>query len=315
MTDDTQPAHTIPATRALRRGRARWRLVAFVALAIAVVALVGRFALPDETTEDRIARIIIDGVIATSPTRLNEIRRLAENDHVKAVIVAINSPGGTTAGGEELYESLSALREVKPVVATIAEMGASAAYMTAISANRIFTRRLSIVGSIGVYYSHIDAGKLMDTIGVDFDKVQTGPLKAEPDIDDPLTGAVRQSLQALVDDSFDWFVDVVAERRGIDRDRVLELADGRILTGRQAIATALADETGGEPEAIAWLEQQWNIEKDLPVITHYPPPEDSLTRALRYVGGQALSLVGLGGGTTNALDGLVSLWQAENLAD
>jgi protease IV len=315
MTEDTQPHHAIPATRALRRARGRWRLTAFIAIAIAVVALVGRFALPSDTGSDHIGRIVIAGTIATSPARLDEIERMASDDHVKAVIVSINSPGGTTAGGEELYESLSALREVKPVVATIAEMGASAAYMTAISANRIFTRRLSIVGSIGVYFAHVDAGKLMETIGVDFDKVQTGPLKAEPDINDPLAGEVRRSLQALVDDSFDWFVDIVAERRGIDRDRVLELADGRILTGRQAIAAALADEAGGEPEAIAWLEQQWNIEPDLPVVTHYPPAEDSLSRALRYVGGQALSLVGLGAGTTNALDGLVSLWQAENLAD
>jgi protease-4 len=207
------------------------------------------------------------------------------------------------------------LREVKPVVATIAELGASAAYMTAISANHIFARNLSIVGSIGVYYAHIDAGKLMQTIGIDFDKVQTGPLKAEPDIDEPLTGNVRASLQSLVDDSYQWFVDIVAERRGIDRNRVLELADGRILTGRQAIKAALVDEAGGESEAIDWLDEQWNLDPDLKVITYYPPPEDGLSRLLRIAGGQALGLIGLAGGNAIALDGLVSLWQAENLAE
>ncbi|MBU1174210.1 MAG: signal peptide peptidase SppA [Alphaproteobacteria bacterium] len=315
MTDDPDFAHAVPAARVLRRARGRWRLVAFVALAVAVLALAGRFALPGSGNSDHVARIVIDGVIATDPGRLDAIEAMIEDDAVKAVIVAINSPGGTTAGGEELYDALSRLREVKPVVATIAELGASAAYMTAISANRIFTRRLSIVGSIGVYYSHVDAGKLLDTIGVDFDKVQTGPLKAEPDLDDPMTGAVRQSLQRLVDDSYEWFVDIVAERRGIERDTVLELADGRILTGRQAVAAALADAFGGEREAIVWLEQQWNIGEGLPVFTHYPPAEDGLAQLLRYAGGQALSLVGLGGGSTNALDGLVSLWQAENLVD
>ena len=151
------------------------------------------------------------------------------------MIVAINSPGGTTAGGEELYEALSALRAKKPVVAVISELGASAAYMTAIAADRIFARRLSIVGSIGVLFQHVDAGKLLDTIGVDFDKVQTGPLKAEPDIDEPMVGEVRASLQSLVDDSFPWFVDIVAERRGLTRPETLALADGRILTGRQAL--------------------------------------------------------------------------------
>ncbi len=315
MTDQNELAHTIPATRALRRARSRWRLLAFVAFGLMVLALVGRFALPGATVGDHIGRIVVNGVIATDPARLAEIERMAKDDHVKAVIVAINSPGGTTAGGEELYEALSKLRESKPVVATIAELGASAAYMTAISADRIFTRRLSLVGSIGVYISHVDAAKLMDTIGVDYQKVQTGPLKAEPDINDPLTGQVRESLQKVVDDSFQWFVDIVSERRGIDRARTLELADGRIMTGRQAIENKLADEAGGEAEAIAWLDKQDHLDPNLEIFTHYPPPEDSLTRLLKLAGGQALSVIGLGPGNANALDGLVSLWQAENLAD
>lgn len=315
MTDQSEISHFVPANRQLRKERSRWRLIAFVALAIAVLALLGRFALPNAGSTDHIARLVVNGTIATDPARLQEIERMAKDDRVKAVIVAINSPGGTTAGGEELYQALSKVRELKPVVATIAELGASAAYMTAISANHIFARNLSIVGSIGVYYAHIDAGKLMQTIGVDFDKVQTGPMKAEPDIDDPMVGEVRQSLQDLVDDSYQWFVDIVAERRGIERNRVLELADGHIMTGRQAVKTALIDDVGGEPEAVDWLATQWNLDPDLKVITHYPPPEDSLTRLLRFAGGQALGLVGLAGGNTNALDGLVSLWQAENLTE
>src|SRR3546814_10020313 len=119
----------------------------------------------------------------------------------------MKSPGGTTAGGEELYEARGALRASKPVVSVIHELGASAAYMTAIATDRIFARRLSIVGSIGVLYQHVNAGKLLDTIGIDFDKVATGPLKAEPDFDEPMTPQVRASLQALVGDSFDWFVE------------------------------------------------------------------------------------------------------------
>ena len=133
------------------------------------------------------------------------------------MIVAINSPGGTTAGGEELYEALGQLRAAKPTVAVIGELGASAAYMTAIATDRIFARRLSIVGSIGVLYQHVNAGKLLETIGVDLDKVASGPLKAEPDFDEPMEGAPRASIAALVDDSFQWFVDIVAERRGLAR--------------------------------------------------------------------------------------------------
>jgi protease-4 len=287
-----------------------WRVLFFLALAIAVIAIAGRFAMENGAVGDRIARININGTITTDPARMAVFKDLTEDPQVKAVIVSINSPGGTTAGGEELYEALTALRAEKPVVAVISELGASAAYMTAIASDRIFARRLSIVGSIGVLYQHVDAGKLLQTIGVDFDKVQTGPLKAEPDFDEPMTGEVRASLQALVDDSYQWFVDVVAERRGIARPLVLTLADGRIVTGRQGLESKLIDAIGGEPEAIAWLESDKSIAADLPVLNYYPPPDNNWFNPSRWLGDAARSSLGLGSSGPIALDGLVSLWQA-----
>ncbi len=304
------PAHLIPATSKLRRSRTVWRVLFFLALAIAVIAIAGRFALENGAVGDRIARISITGTIVTDPARMAVFKELAEDAQVKAVIVSINSPGGTTAGGEELYEALTALRAEKPVVAVISELGASAAYMTAIASDRIFARRLSIVGSIGVLYQHVDAGKLLQTIGVDFDKVQTGPLKAEPDFDEPMSGEVRASLQALVDDSYEWFVDVVAERRGIARPQVLILADGRIVTGRQGLDSKLIDAIGGEPEAIAWLESDKSIAADLPVLNYYPPPDNNWFNPSRWLGDAARSSLGLGSSGAITLDGLVSLWQA-----
>ncbi len=304
------PAHLIPATSRLRRSRTLWRVLFFVALAIAVVALVGRFAFESGGIGDRIARVTVNGTITTDSARLKMLEEMVEDPMVKAVVVSINSPGGTTAGGEELYEVLGRLRAEKPVVAVINELGASAAYMTAIATDRIFARRLSIVGSIGVLYQHVDAGKLLETIGVDFDKVQTGPLKAEPDIDDPLVGQVRASLQALVDDSYAWFVDVVAERRGIERPQVLVLADGRVVTGRQGVENRLIDAIGGEAEAIAWLESDRQIAADLPVLDYAPPSNDSLFGLPRWFGEAAQRSLGLGGVGAMSLDGLVSLWQA-----
>jgi protease-4 len=303
-------ANLIPANAKLRKSRRTWRVLFFLALAIAVLAVAGRFALEaNNPVGDRIARISVDGVITTDRTRLEAIKKLGEDDKVKAVIVAINSPGGTTAGGEELYEALMALREKKPVVAVIGELGASAAYMTAIAADRIFARRLSIVGSIGVLYQHIDASKLLTTIGIDLDKVTSGPLKAEPDNDEPMAPHVRASLQSLIDDSFQWFVDIVSERRAIPRPQTLVLADGRIVTGRQGMEAKLIDAIGGEVEAVAWLESDKAVAEDLPVYTYFPLPKQTWFNLGDMLGQSARSALGLGETGPIALDGLVSLWQ------
>jgi len=303
------PSHAIPAASQLRRSRFRWRMLAFIALVIAVLAGTARFATENGISGDTIARIEIDGTIASEALRLAALKRIGDSPDVKAVVIAINSPGGTTAGGEELYDAIGKLRAKKPVVAYVKELGASAAYMAAIASDRIFVRRLSIVGSIGVLFQTTDASKLMHTIGVDLDKVASGPLKAEPDIDEPMSDEVRASLQALVDDSFSWFVDVVAERRGMTRAEVLPLADGRIVTGNQGIASGLVDEVGGEAEAIAWLEANKSIKPDLPVVTWYPQAQPPYANWGKWLGGQARAAMGLPAEGPVLLDGLVSLWQ------
>jgi protease-4 len=304
------PAHAIPAASALRRSRFRWRILAFVALVIAILAGVGRYATENGLSGDQIARVVIDGTIATDPTRLKVLEDLGDNATVKAVVLAINSPGGTTAGGEELYEAIGKLRAKKPVVAYIKELGASAAYMTAIGADRVFARRLSIVASIGVLFQTYNAGRLMDIIGIGSDKVASGPLKAEPDINHPMTPEVRASLQSLVDDSFSWFVDIVAERRGLTRAQVLPLADGRIMTGNQGIQNKLVDEVGGEAEAIAWLEKDKGIKADLPIHSFYPIERPDFANLGKWIGGEARAALGLPPEPV-VLDGLVSLWQAQ----
>ncbi len=305
------PAHTILASAQLRRSQRRWRIVAFVALAVAIIAIGARFALDRDMSGDQIARVNISGTLATDPDRLALFSKLGDDPHVKAVVLAINSPGGTTAGGEELYEALAVLRAKKPVVAVISELGASAAYMTAIAADRIYARRLSIVGSIGVLFQTFNAGKLLDTIGVGVEKVASGPLKAEPDFDKPMSPEVRASLGALVTDSFNWFVDIVAERRKLDRPVALALADGRILTGRMALDAKLIDAIGGESEAISWLESDKKITADLPVVNRFPLPNQGWGGIGKLIGSQAKAALGLNPDGPMALDGLVSLWQVD----
>ena len=307
MTDPTP--HEYLAADRYRRSRGLWRILALLAVVVAILALVGRFAWPNPAQGEHVARLVISGTITTDPGRSKTIDALIEDDAVKAVIVAINSPGGTTAGGEELYEDLRRLSAAKPVVSTIDELGASAAYMTAIATDRIFARRLSIVGSIGVLYQHVNAGKLLDTIGVDLDKVASGPLKAEPDYDEPLTGAPRASIAELVEDSFAWFVDIVAERRGLTRPETLALADGRIMTGRIGVDTGLIDAIGGEFEALAWLSAEHDLDPDMPVVTAWPLETGEFGWIGDLVGSALRRFVGLPAETIVMLDGLVSLWQ------
>lgn len=310
---EDDPVKTIPVTRALRRSRGRWRVLAFIALAIAIgVAalrvLPGIGGGPGTT----IARVSISGTIASDGRRTAALRELAHDDSVLAVVVAINSGGGTTAGGEELYHTIRAIAEHKPVVATIAELGASAAYMTALGADRIVARNLSMVGSIGVFYQHVDASGLLDTIGVDLEKVASGPLKGRPDINEPITPEVRESLEVLVDSSYQYFVDLVAGRRGLTRPRTLALADGRILTGASGVELGLVDETGGEAEALAWLATAHDIDPDLPLRTVWPRQgaPDWIDLVLGRAAG---ALFGEGARPGLPLDGLVSLWHPADL--
>lgn len=301
--------HQLVANAQADRSRRRWRVLALLAVIVAILALAGRFAFSDMPGRDQIARIDISGTIGSDRDRLDLLKRLGDDDRVKAVLVTINSPGGTTVGGEELFEALDALRAKKPVVATVNELGASAAYMTAIAADRIYARNLSLVGSIGVLFQSFNAQKLMDTVGIGSDKIASGPLKAEPDFTKPMSPEVRTALTGIVTDSFNWFVDQVADRRGIPRPDALALADGRIFTGRQALTDKLIDAIGGEDDAIAWLQSDKHIAAGLPVVTRYPTARGGLPDFGRWIAGEARTVLGLGPEGPLALDGLVSLWQ------
>jgi protease-4 len=124
-----------------------------------------------------------------------------------------------------------------------------------------------------------------------------------------MTPQVRASLQSMINDSFQWFVDIVAERRGIPRPQTLALADGRIVTGRQGIESKLIDAIGGEPEAVAWLESDKQVAADLPTLTYYPLPKQGWFDIGQLLGQSARSALGLGEAGPITLDGLVSLWQ------
>ena len=241
----------------------------FVALAVVVVgALVlaaGRGRVPAVSPRPQIARVTISRLHhRRSRRRSSSSTSSPRPTRVKGVIVAINSTGGATAGGEALYEGLRKLAAKKPTVATIGTVGASAAYMAAIATDHIVARRTSITGSIGVLFDSPEVSELLDKLGVSVEEIKSAPLKAEPSPFKPASPEAKAVISGIVADTYDWFVDIVAERRDLARADALALADGRIFTGRQALAAKLIDEIGGEEAAIDWLATK-GVDRKLPV--------------------------------------------------
>ena len=247
--------------RRVRRRLAFWRIVAIVALlAVAIILIPMPSGGP---SGDHVARLSIDGIIFDDPERDEAIFDLAEDRNARALIVRINSPGGTVAGSEALYESLRAVAERKPVVAVMGEAAASGGYVTALAAERIIARATTLTGSIGVVAEAPNFSGLLDKIGIDVLRVKSAPLKAEPSLlTKPEPGSV-EAQQSLIDDSFAWFRDLVRERRGLSGQRLDAVADGRAFTGRQALELGLVDAIGGEVLAREWLEERHGVAADL----------------------------------------------------
>jgi protease IV len=272
-------ADAIAARRALRRKVTFWRVAALAIFSGAILALALSAGSGSSTYLDHIARIRIDGLITGDEKTLKLIEEVEAADHALAVVVRIDSPGGTTVGSEALYESLSKLAEKKPVVAVMDTVAASGGYIVALPSHRIFARGNTITGSIGVIFSWPEMSKLLDMVGVKMEEIKSGELKAAPSPYAPITPKTREVSAAMVADSFQWFTGLVAERRKLSQARVLELSDGRVYTGRQALKEGLIDELGGEEQALAWLKSAKGIQGE-PEVIEYEPEGPSLREGL-----------------------------------
>ena len=310
--------------RRIRRKLTFWRVVAAL-VAIAAIVAVGVIATPGGrtslTSTGSIARVNIEGLIRSDQQRVEALERL-EKSQAAAVIVHINSPGGTTAGSEQLYDSLVRLKAKKPVVVVVEGLAASGGYITALAADHIVARQSSLVGSIGVLFQFPNFTELMKTVGVKVEEVKSSPLKAAPNGFEPTSPEARAALDALVKDSYAWFKDLVKTRRKMDDATLQTVSDGRVFTGRQAIGLKLIDELGDEKTAVKWLQAQNKIKGDLPVRDYKLAPRFSdmtflrasaamafeslgLPTAARFVGGHAVTALG----EQLQLDGMLALWR------
>jgi protease IV len=306
--------------RRLRRRLTFWRALAVIGGFLAVGLLTYTSAERTGLIEQRqIARITIEGMITEDRDLLRLIKKAGEDKRVVAVILFVNSPGGTTAGGEALFEALRTLAKNKPVVAQFGTIATSAAYIAGLATDRIIARGNTITGSVGVIFQWPEFSGLLEKLGIKMNEIKSGPLKANPSPFQPLDDPGRAEIEKMVAESKRWFVDLVRTRRGIDTTSVDGLEQGRVYSGREALTHKLIDQIGSEPEVVKYLEDQRSVPKGLKIVD-WKARRDSdwgllriASRALAYLTGiRALDeLAHIASDDRIAslrLDGLLSIW-------
>ena len=308
--------------RRLRRSMSFWRAAAVLAavLAVGVLSFLAAGGTENPVFERRqIARVTIEGLITENREQLRLLQRLGENDRVAAVILFVNSPGGTTTGGEALFEAIRALSDKKPVVAQFGTIATSAAYIAGLATDQIIARGNTITGSVGVIFQWAEVSELLGKLGVKMNEIKSGPLKAEPSPFHPLEPAGRETTERMVAESMRWFRGLVADRRKVDTSAIPGLEQGRVFSGREALEHKLIDGIGGEKEVVAYLADKKGIARGLKVVDWKPKRGDGLG-AFGMLGraiGTVFGLAGFGGGWLGdesplaalSASGLVSVWQ------
>jgi protease IV len=314
-------ADAIVDRRRLRRKLTFWRvsavIVVLLAVIVAVVALMpGGHLLPER---GYIARLEIKGLIRGNRGRVEALAKLATSN-AKAVIVHVNSPGGTTAGSQELYDGLRELQAKKPTVVVVDGLAASGAYIAALASDHIIAEDTSLVGSIGVLFQYPNLAEALKTLGVKVESIKSSPLKAAPNGFEPTSPEARAAVEAIVLDSYAWFKNLVKTRRNMSDAQLAAVSDGRVFTGRQALPLKLIDGLGNEKTAQTWLEKAKNVPANLPVRDYSLQPRFSELSFL-HVAAWTFDALGLSvvarrledWGAVQAierlnLDGLLALW-------
>ena len=317
-------ADQIVDRRRMRRKLTFWRVVA-VLLVVGAIGFVAARATRNMTglsdsASGAIARIKITGLIRGDQDRTEALERLGKSN-ARAVIVHIDSPGGTTAGAEQLYDSLVQLKAKKPMVVVVDGLCASGGYIAALASDHIIAQSASLVGSIGVLFQYPNFTDLMKTVGVKVEEIKSSPLKAAPNGFEPTSPEARAALASVVMDSYEWFRKLVRDNRKMDPATLDKVADGRVFTGRQAIELKLIDEIGNEKSAVAWLAKEKQVDPASPVRDYRLKPRIGDLPFLHVAAAATLDAVGLTGVAQRlqesgilmtaerlSLDGLLALW-------
>ncbi len=250
-------------------------LFVFVIFTLAVMGLFTERSLTFGSLGQRIALVEIHGVMTEAESTVRQLKRYARDESVPVIVMHIDTPGGTAAVAQEIYDQVVKVRrDGKKVVATMGSLAASGGYYVACAADTIVANPVTLTGSIGVQMRLPSTEELFRKIGVEFRVVKSGPHKDIGSPHRPMTEEERRILQEVIDDSYEQFVDIIVAGRGLPREDVLAVADGRIFTGRQAHGLRLVDEIGTYEEAILLAARMVGIEGEPRLIKERRRKED-----------------------------------------
>jgi protease-4 len=218
---------------------------------------------------EKVAVLPISGLITDSEATIEQLKKFAKDDSVKAIVVRLNTPGGGVGPSQEIYEEVRKLRGKKVVVASMGALAASGGYYIACGADKIFANPGTITGSIGVIMQFVNVKDLIEKIGLKGYVIKSGTFKDTGSPVREMTPEERKLLQSLIDNVYSQFVNAVAEGRKLPREDVLAIADGRVLSGEQAKELGLVDVLGNQEDAVAEAGKMAKIEGEPQVLT--PP--------------------------------------------
>ena len=297
-----------------RRRLFLWRIFSFL-LAMSLLYIFFNNPKTNISSQPHIANYTISGLLVDADQILEDLEYLEFEDNVRAIIITVDSPGGTTVSAEEIFLKIRSISSNKPIVVVMKNIATSGAYLFSIGADRIFARENTITGSVGVLlqWARIDQG--LEKLGIEMKEVKSGKLKAEPDLFGESDEEAMALTQKIVDETYRWFLNLVKERRNVEEYAISQMSDGRIFTGRQALELNLIDEIGGNREAKFWLIENREINTDLEILIYNQNKstnfiELSVAKIMDYFNistsyrdsfNNNLSLINI--------DGLLSIWQ------
>ena len=262
-------------------------------------SLVGHFSDGEIAKEarDHLTVLKIEGAIMSPDAYLESIRRIAEDKACKGLLLRVDSPGGAVGASQEIHTALLALKaKGLPLVVSQGNLAASGGYYVSLAGDRIFSNPGTLTGSIGVILQFPQADKLLDKVGVKLNTVKSGSLKDAGNFARPPTGDELRYLQGVIDNTYGQFIGDILKSRKIQKAELLRIADGRVMTGLQALGYGLVDTLGGYREAEAYLASLAKLEGE-PVVVKEPPERSRLENFLGSKGQESLgSLLQTAGG-------------------